>query len=55
MWKKSKVNQEQLKNEIQSMSPRSKLYKLLKNELTKLGHWKQLKRGKPNPRNLGGN
>jgi hypothetical protein len=53
MWNKSKINHEQLQKEIAEMSPRSKLYKLLQNELTKLGHWKQLKRGKPNPRNLG--
>jgi hypothetical protein len=29
------------------MSVRSKLYKLLEEELGKLGHWKQLRRGKP--------
>jgi hypothetical protein len=54
MWKKSKINQEQLRAEIREMSPRSNLYRLLKTELAGLGHWKQLKRGKPNLKNIGG-
>ena len=46
-WHKSKINQEQLRREIQAMSPSSKLFKLIKEELTKLGHWKQKPRGNP--------
>ena len=46
MWKKSRLDLEQLRIEIRSMSPRSKLYKLLVEELSSLGHWKFLTRGK---------
>jgi hypothetical protein len=46
MWKKSKLDLQQLQTEIRTMSPRSKLYKLLVAELSSLGHWKQLRRGK---------
>jgi len=45
MWKKTKLDHDQLRKEIQEMSVRSKLYKLLEDELGKLGHWKQLHRG----------
>ncbi len=47
--KKSKINLKQLTIEIQRMSVRTQLYHVLKTELTKLGHWKLRKRGKPNP------
>jgi len=46
MWHKSKLDLEQLRKEISAMSVRSKLYKLLEEELNQLGHWKQLRRGK---------
>ena len=51
MWKKTKLDHDQLRKEIQEMSVRSKLYKLLEDELGKLGHWKQLPRGKPGFKN----
>lgn len=47
MWHKSKLDHKQLRIEIREMSVRSQLYKLLEDELNKLGHWKQLRRGKP--------
>ena len=47
MWNKTKLDLEQLAKEIRAMSVRSKLYKLLVEELGKQGHWKQLPRGKP--------
>jgi len=46
-WNKSKIDHNQLKIEVQQMSIRSKLYRLLKTELTKLGYWKQKPRGNP--------
>ncbi|MFA5299097.1 MAG: hypothetical protein WC389_12895 [Lutibacter sp.] len=46
-WQKSKIDLEQLKIEIQRLKKTQNLYKLLKSELTKLEHWKNLKRGKP--------
>jgi hypothetical protein len=46
MWHKSKLDLEQLRREIRVMSVRSKLYKLLEDELNQLGHWKHLRRGK---------
>ncbi len=48
-WHKSKINFEQLRIEIRNMSIQSKLYRLLKEELTKREYWKNRKRGKPNP------
>lgn len=47
MWNKSKLDLDQLRKEIRVMSIRSKLYKLLEEELTQLDHWKQRRRGKP--------
>jgi hypothetical protein len=52
-WEKSKIDLNRLSFEIQNMSVRSKLYKVLKIELSKRDYWKNKKRGKPNPRNLG--
>lgn len=46
-WQKSKIDLDQLKLEIQQMSARSRLYKLLKVELAGLGYWKQKPRGNP--------
>ena len=46
-WNKSKLDFEQLRIEVQCMTRDSKLYDLLQEELTKLDHWKQQKRGNP--------
>lgn len=47
MWEKSQIDLERLKYELQTLKPTQKLYKLLRDELAKQGHWKNLKRGKP--------
>ena len=47
---KTKIDLEQLRLEIRSLNPDKQLYFVLRDELSRLGHWKQLKRGKPNPR-----
>jgi hypothetical protein len=44
---KSKLNMEQLRKEIRRLTNRQELYRVLKEELTKLDHWKQ--QGKWNP------
>jgi alkylated DNA repair dioxygenase AlkB len=44
---KSKIDLEQLRKELKRLTVRRQLYKVLKEELTLQGHWKQLKRGKP--------
>lgn len=49
MKSKSRIDQENLRFEIRNMTYDSSLYKLLKEELSRLGHWKNQKRGKPNP------
>lgn len=41
------VDFERLRREIREMSPRSLLYRLLKEELTALGYWRNRPRGKP--------
>jgi protein associated with RNAse G/E len=46
---KTKLDLEQLRQEIRDLNYNKELYAVLREELTKLGHWKQLKRGKPNP------
>ena len=46
---KTKVDLEQLRLEIRNLTYEKELYAVLREELTKIGHWKQLKRGKPNP------
>jgi len=46
--KKSQINLNQLRIEIQRMTVRQELYHVLKEELTELGYWKNRKRGKPN-------
>ena len=46
-WSKSKLDFEQLRFEIQHMTKDSKLYDLLQEELIKIDHWKQRKRGNP--------
>jgi hypothetical protein len=42
-----KLNYEQLRNEIQSLNRHKKLYRLLRDELSKIGHWKMKARGNP--------
>ena len=46
-WSKSKLDFQQLINEIRAMTPQTTLYKILRTELTKLNHWKQKPRGNP--------
>jgi hypothetical protein len=46
-WSKSKLDFQQLVIEIRAMTPQTTLYKILRNELTKLSHWKQRPRGNP--------
>jgi hypothetical protein len=41
------LNLNELRTAIQLMTPRQAIYKLLKEELTKRGNWKNLPRGKP--------
>ena len=48
--KKTKINLEELRLEIETMTYKSSLYFVLRDALTKRGYWKALKRGKPNPR-----
>jgi len=45
--KKSKLDLEQLRLEIRALNNRKTLYKVLKEELTKIDHWKQQQRGNP--------
>lgn len=44
---KSKLDFVQLREEIRLLNNRKELYRLLKEELGKLGHWKQKARGDP--------
>lgn len=43
----SKINLEQLRKEIKTMNRQNALYRLLKEELSLLGHWKLKARGDP--------
>ena len=47
---KTKLDMGQLREEIQGMTPKKQIYQVLQEELSKLGRWKMLPRGKPNPR-----
>jgi len=47
MWNKTKLDFVQLRKEIRELNNRKSLYRLLKEELGKLGHWKQKARGDP--------
>ena len=47
MWHKSKIDLEQLRIEIRNMKPRSKLWVVLKDELTEIDRWKVKSRGNP--------
>ena len=44
---KSKLNFGQLREEIRELNNRKSLYRLLKEELGRIGHWKQKARGDP--------
>jgi len=44
---KTKIDLEQLRYEIQHLNNRKDLYFVLKEELTKIDHWKQQQRGDP--------
>lgn len=44
---KSKIDFEQLRQEIRRLNRHQALYRLLKDELTKIDHWKQQGRGNP--------
>jgi hypothetical protein len=44
---RSKLDLEQLRIEIKQLNNRKELYRVLKEELTKIDHWKQKKRGDP--------
>lgn len=46
---KTKLDLEQLRLEIRNLTYNKQLYNVLKEELSKKGYWKHLKRGKPNP------
>ena len=46
---KTHIDLERLAFEIRHITYNSSLYRVLKRELTKLGYWKNHKRGKPNP------
>ena len=43
----TKLNLEQLKKEIRGLNRSKILYKVLKEELSQLGYWKNKKRGDP--------
>jgi len=43
----TKIDIEQLRKEIRLLKPRQKLYTVLQEELTRIGHWKQWPRGNP--------
>jgi hypothetical protein len=47
MTKHTKINLKQLAIEIRTMNSRKEIYKLLKKELTILGHWRDKGRGDP--------
>jgi hypothetical protein len=47
IWNKTKTDLDQLRVDIQKMSRYSKLWFLLREELTKLDHWKNQPRGNP--------
>jgi hypothetical protein len=47
-----KINYKDIEKALCEMSPRSVLFGLVKAEMKRRGHWKNLKRGKPNPDKL---
>jgi hypothetical protein len=44
---KTKIDLEQLRKEIRELNSRKSLYRVLKEELSKIGYWKQKPRGNP--------
>jgi hypothetical protein len=44
------IDIEELRKAIKGMTRQQAIYRLLRDELTLQGHWKQQKRGKPNPK-----
>jgi len=44
---KTQINLERLRYEIQHLNNRKDLYEVLKEELSKIKHWKQQPRGNP--------
>ena len=44
---KSKIDLEQLKKEIRELNRTKLLYRVLRDELSRIGHWKQRPRGNP--------
>jgi len=46
-WHKSKIDHEQLRLELRTMSEQSKLRKLIQEEVTRMGHWCAKPRGNP--------
>lgn len=44
----NKMTDEELRKMLRKMSPRSKLFKLIKEEMKLRNHWKALPRGKAN-------
>lgn len=51
-WEKSRIDLDRLRIEIRTMSRHSKLYTVLKEELTQIDHWKAQKRGNPKKANM---
>jgi hypothetical protein len=43
----TKIDYQQLIKEIHSLNRHKKLYRLLRDELSKIGHWKMKARGNP--------
>jgi len=43
------IDLNELKQAIRNMTRQQSIYRLLRDELSLKGHWKQRKRGKPNP------
>jgi len=42
-----KIDYEQLKKEIRNLNRHKKLYRFLRDELSRIGHWKMQPRGNP--------
>lgn len=46
------INLEELERELRDMTPRSRLFTIVKEEMKRRGHWKNHRRGKPHPQTL---
>jgi len=44
----TKIDIPQLRTEIRNMTPKQKIYRVLRDELSKVGHWKKKPPTKPN-------